>query len=97
MPQITTVTMNPALDKSTQTEQVAPDQKLRCQSAEFDPGGGGINVARAIQRLAGESTALYLRGGAIGAMLHDLLAKEGIDQRPLDIVGNTRENFMVWE
>lgn len=53
---IITLTANLALDKSTQIEQINPDQKLRCQQARYEPGGGGINVSRAIRRLGGEYT-----------------------------------------
>ncbi len=50
---ILTVTVNPALDISTTTEQVKSGHKLRCGPSRLDPGGGGINVARVVQRLGG--------------------------------------------
>ncbi len=45
---ILTVTLNPALDVSTGADHVEPDVKLRCDAPVTDPGGGGINVSRAI-------------------------------------------------
>jgi 6-phosphofructokinase 2 len=50
MSQILTLTMNPALDIATATETVIPGHKLRCGEPRYDPGGGGINVARAACR-----------------------------------------------
>jgi 6-phosphofructokinase 2 len=47
MAQIVTLTMNPALDIATATDCVVPTHKLRCEAPRYDPGGGGINVARA--------------------------------------------------
>jgi len=43
---IVTLTMNPALDITTHTERVIPTDKVRCGLPRYDPGGGGINVAR---------------------------------------------------
>ncbi|MGV0602549.1 1-phosphofructokinase family hexose kinase, partial [Mycolicibacterium pulveris] len=45
-PRIVTLTMNPALDIATSADAVRPTEKIRCGSARYDPGGGGINVAR---------------------------------------------------
>ena len=55
---ILTITLNPALDLTTSAPRVVPDGKLRCTAPRFDPGGGGINVSRAIRAMGGESTAL---------------------------------------
>jgi hypothetical protein len=60
---IVTLTINPTLDKSTQIERAVPNEKLRCEQTNREPGGGGINVSRAIQRLGDESLALYPCGG----------------------------------
>lgn len=94
---IITLTMNPALDKSATIGRVMPDRKLRCDPPRHEPGGGGINVSRAIRRLGGESVAFYPAGGSIGQMLQRLLDKEGIEHCPLAIEDLTRENFTVLE
>ena len=54
MQPIVTLTMNPALDIATATDRVVPTHKLRCAAPRYDPGGGGINVARAVHALGGE-------------------------------------------
>jgi len=97
MRSIVTITMNPALDMSTQVGQVLAEQKLLCQAPRLDPGGGGINVSRAIHKLGGASTALYLVGGAIGEQVQSLLSDEGVDHRPIHIEGTTRTSFTVLE
>jgi 6-phosphofructokinase 2 len=97
MKEIVTVTMNPALDMSTHIEQVMPNRKLRCDAPRYEPGGGGINVSRAIRRLGGTSRALYAHGGAMGEMFKGLLEDEGVNQLPIPIEDLTRESFTVLE
>lgn len=97
MPKIITVTFNPAIDKSTSVPVLMPEKKLRCGDPVFEPGGGGINVARAIKKLGGEATAFYLAGGYAGQAFVDLLKAEGVESVVTPIAGNTRENFIVLE
>lgn len=97
MQKITTVTMNPTLDKSSSIEQVVPERKLRCQTLRREPGGGGINVARAIHKLGGQSVAIYAAGGPPGEVLQQLLEEEGIDHRAIPIENWTRESLVVLE
>lgn len=53
MVRIYTLTLAPSLDSATITPQIYPEGKLRCTAPVFEPGGGGINVARAIATLVG--------------------------------------------
>lgn len=99
-PQILTVTLNPAVDVATSVERLVESHKMRCTHAQRDPGGGGINVARVIHRLSGDSggcVALYLAGGAAGQMLRELLDAEHVKGVCIEIAGETRENFSVHE
>ncbi|MEW5743960.1 MAG: 1-phosphofructokinase family hexose kinase [Nitrospirota bacterium] len=97
MKTIVTLTMNPAIDTSTSVDQVLPERKLRCAPPHYDPGGGGINVSRAMHRLGGESAALFTAGGPTGQMLKGLLDSEGIINYPVPVQGWTRENMIVLE
>ncbi len=97
MKTIATLTVNPAIDKNTRVEQVMPDRKLRCQRPRREPGGGGVNVSRAIHRLGGESMAYYLAGGPMGDILEGLLEEEGLTQRRLPMEDWTRENLHAYE
>lgn len=112
-PGILTVTLNPAVDVATSVERLVESHKMRCTHAQRDPGGGGINVARVIQRLSsgsggsgdsgdnrdnsGNCVALYLAGGATGQMLRELLDAEHVSGVCIEIAGETRENFSVRE
>lgn len=95
MVNIYTLTLAPSLDSATQTPQIYPEGKLRCHAPVFEPGGGGINVARAITFLGGKATALFPAGGATGEHLIDLLNEERV---PVESVASrewTRQNLHV--
>ena len=94
---ICTLTLNPALDLSTATERVLPGHKLRCESPRYDPGGGGINVARAVVKLGGHAIAVYPSGGPNGIVIDRLLTEEHVPQTVVPISGWTRESVHVEE
>jgi 6-phosphofructokinase 2 len=95
MNQVITITFNPAIDKSTTIQSLLPEKKLACTPPVFEPGGGGINVARAIKKLGGRATAVYLSGGYTGKFLSQLIEKEGILSVNIPIKEHTRENLVV--
>ncbi len=95
MEKIITLTLNPAVDKSTTVQAIVPDKKLRCAMPKFEPGGGGVNVSRAIKKLGGASTAIYLAGGYSGKFFEQLLNDEGIQSCVVPSEGHTRENLIV--
>lgn len=94
---ILTLTVNPCIDKSSSIENVVPERKLRCEKPKYEPGGGGVNVSRAIHKLGGTSTAVYLAGGPVGRMLDMLLEHENITYERQTIEGLTRQNLIVYE
>lgn len=91
------MTVNPTIDKSTSIDRVTPERKLRCGRPAREPGGGGINVTRAIKRLGGKSTAVYTTGGTVGQMLQQLIEEEDVQHKPVSVKGTTRENLIVLE
>src|SRR5882672_2506321 len=97
MPDIVTLTINPAIDIFVNVARVEPTRKLRCSAPKRDPGGGGINVARAAHRLGGDVAAIYPIGGAIGKLLQRLVEREGIDSVVTPSHVETRENFTAYE
>ncbi|MDN5568139.1 MAG: 1-phosphofructokinase family hexose kinase [Paracoccus sp. (in: a-proteobacteria)] len=92
---ILTVTLNPALDLSTAADQVRPDLKLRCDKPVVHPGGGGINVSRAIKIIGGQSTAMVALGGATGTRMADMLKASGLSVLRLTAPGETRQSLAV--
>jgi 6-phosphofructokinase 2 len=97
MSAIVTLTMNPALDIATATHSIEPSHKLRCSMPRYDPGGGGINVARAVHALGGDATAIFPIGGPAGEMIRHMLQQEGVAHRAVAISGFTRESLAVEE
>ena len=97
MPTIITVTFNPAIDKSTSVPVLIPEKKLNCALPVYEPGGGGINVARAIKKLGGEATAVYLAGGYSGKTFTQLLTDGLVESIVTETRESTRENLIVLE
>lgn len=97
MNSILAVALNPAVDLSSETERVQHTRKVRTFNERYDPGGGGINVARVVRRFGGEVEALFGAGGELGAMLERLLLEEGTRCRCLPFSGQTRLGHTVQE
>ncbi|WP_105635093.1 6-phosphofructokinase II [Cronobacter dublinensis] len=95
MVRIYTLTLAPSLDSATLTPQIYPEGKLRCSAPVFEPGGGGINVARAIVHLGGSATALFPAGGATGEHLVSLLHDEQVAVETISARDWTRQNLHV--
>lgn len=94
---IATLTVNPALDVSTAVPHVVPDHKLRCTELVRQPGGGGVNVARAIRRLHGDATACFPVDGPSSDLMMSLLEAEGVPRCVVRVRGPIRENLNVIE
>lgn len=98
---IFTLTLNPAIDMGVSVDKVEPEHKLRCGTPRREPGGGGLNVTRAIAELGGKSTAVFPAGGKTGDLLKYLVGLYCIgiacDQRAVAVLAPTRENVIVTE
>jgi len=97
MTPVLTITLNPAVDLDTSAAEIRPGPKLRCSTPRLDPGGGGINVTRALAELGGESLALVAAGGGMGMVLAKLLAGTGLPVRIIEAPGETRQSVAVME
>lgn len=94
-PVIITVTFNPALDLNTSVEALLSERKLKCTVPVIEPGGGGINVARAIKKLGGEALAIYPGGGDTGRTITQLLAAESVNAKMIRIKNMSRQNLII--
>jgi 6-phosphofructokinase 2 len=94
---IVTLTMNPALDITTNADVVRPIDKIRCAGARYDPGGGGINVARIANVLGASVSAVFPAGGPTGGLVTELVGESGVPFDLVMIADSTRESFTVNE
>jgi 6-phosphofructokinase 2 len=92
---ILTITLSPCIDKSSKVETLKPESKLRCEEVINEPGGGGINVSKALQKLGTASVALFPAGGHNGNMLCSLLKEQGILFHAVNTEVETRENWIM--
>ncbi len=97
MCKIVTITFSPCIDKSTSVAALLPEKKLYCAAPKLEPGGGGINIARAIKKLGGKALAIYPSGGYTGKYFDYLLEKENIPSVIIETANETRENIIVFE
>lgn len=95
MSTIVTLTFNPALDVSTSVQEMLPDRKLKCSDPVVEPGGGGINVARAIKKLGGDALAVYLAGGDTGKKITELLTAESVGSLVVPMERASRQNLII--
>ena len=97
MHRVATLTLNPAIDGACEAEAVFPTHKIRTHAERYDPGGGGINVARVLARLGEKVEVVYLSGGATGALLDELLDQNGLERHAIPIHDHTRQSLAVYE
>lgn len=88
---ITTVTLNPMLDKTVFVTAVHPGAIVRASGIDMVVGGKGVNVSRQLSRLGMPTVATGFLGGEIGTLLERLLDEEGLDHRFVRVAGMTRE------
>ncbi len=97
MSSVVTITFSPCIDKSASVPVMVPEKKLHCSSVKLEPGGGGINVARALTRLGASATAIFLSGGYTGKFFHHLVENEKIPFIGIETAGETRENIIIFD
>ena len=97
MARILSLALNPTVDVSAETDVVHKTHKTRTTNEVFEPGGGGVNVARVIDELGGLATVFCLAGGLTGDLLVELLQLADLDAEVVHIAGQTRMAHMVYE
>lgn len=97
MKPIVTLTLNPSIDVSSETDKVRPMSKNRISNERFDPGGGGINVARVIRELGGDVQAIYFAGGLTGQTLNKMVDEIDLPRSTILIEGDTRISHTIFE
>ena len=96
-PRIVTLTVNPAVDVAADAAEVRPVHKIRTFDERYDPGGGGINVARVVHELGGDTMAMFAAGGVTGQFVEEMLSQAGVPSSCISIHGPTRISLTVRE
>jgi len=96
-PRIITLTLNPALDIACSAKRVVHTHKIHTRDDHLDPGGGGINVARVLRELGGDTLAVMMAGGVTGALIQEMLDEASVPHQNIPINGYTRICFNVFE
>lgn len=92
---IVTLTVNPALDLATTAKAVQPGHKIRTFDERYDPGGGGINVAKVIAELGGQTLALFASGGVTGRFVEEMLTTAKVPWQAVTIANACRISVTV--
>lgn len=92
---IVTLTISPAIDKSAVIDELISEKKLRCRDIRREPGGGGINVSKALKELGETSHAVFAAGGANGTALAAMLTEAGLGFTAVPIAAESREDLSV--
>jgi 6-phosphofructokinase 2 len=95
LPPFVTLTLNPCVDVGYDIPHLIEDQKVHASANRYDPGGNGINVARAFARLHAPAHACCVVAGEIGDLLERLVAHELDHPHCLRIEGETRINVTL--
>jgi 6-phosphofructokinase 2 len=94
---IVTFSLNPTIDVASEADIVRPTHKIRTTNETYEPGGGGVNVARVIVEMGGQALLVATGGGAAGTLLTERLDAVPIPHRLVQIAGNTRIAITVFE
>jgi len=94
---IVTLTPNPSLDRTVEIDLLERGEVIRVRAAHIEPGGKGVNVARALGLHDVKARAIIPSGGPEGAQLTALLTGESIEPVTVPIAGTVRSNVAVVE
>lgn len=94
---IVTVTPNPALDRTLEVPDLPRGEVVRATATRTDPGGKGLNVARALVATGHPSRVVVPVGGTSGRRLLDAAHDAGLDTVAVDIAAEVRTNLSLVE
>ncbi|WP_105614586.1 1-phosphofructokinase [Vallitalea okinawensis] len=92
---ITTITLNPAIDRTLIVDQCILGKVHRIKSCREDVGGKGINVAKVIHLLEGETTAIGFLGSRNKKEIEAYFHQENIQFDFVDIDDKNRVNTKI--
>ncbi len=92
---IITVTLNPAIDKTSYIDPLVPGGLNRVKSFEVDAGGKGINVSKVVSMLGGHTVATGFIGADNADFFKGELVKISCENDFLQVAGSTRTNLKI--
>src|SRR5690606_36496834 len=91
------LTRNPSLDRTLEITELHRGEVLRATASRVDPGGKGINVARALALTGHPATAVVALGGREGEQLGDAIRDAGNGLVDVRIAEAVRTNLSLVE
>jgi len=92
---ITTITLNPSLDRTMNVSGLQIGQSNRWTSLRSYAGGKGIDVSRAIHEMGVQTVAYGFIGGNEGRIVEIMLDQEGVLFSFTPVEQATRTNFII--
>ena len=92
---ITTVCMNPALDKTVTVDSLQKGQVNRIRASRTDVGGKGVNVAVVARRLQLDAQVIGIAGEDGLDRIRQAMDAEGVQHAFLPVEGAVRVNTKV--
>lgn len=94
---IVTLTLNPSLDRTVEIPMLRRGEVIRAGSGRLEPGGKGVNVARALLANDTDAHAVLPVGGPVGHQLVELLEAEAVAMTAVPVAAATRSNLSLCE
>ncbi len=94
---ISTITLNPSLDKTIYVNKLVANDTNRVLKEEIDAGGKGVNCSRMLHELGASTQVITFLGGKTGDFIAGVLDREGIPLTRIDIAKSTRTCIAVEE
>lgn len=92
---IVTLTLAPAFDIHCDADSIEVDHENIARITDFDAGGKGVNISRALNRFGVPNTAVVVIGDENGADFENRLKNENICFQKVGIKGRIRENITI--
>ncbi|AOY76570.1 1-phosphofructokinase [Clostridium formicaceticum] len=92
---ITTVTLNPAVDKTIEIHGFKPGTVNRILGTRIEAGGKGINVSKVLKSLGASTLSTGFAGGESGRWINQWLKDKGIETDFVWVDQETRTNIKI--
>ena len=92
---VVTVTLNPTMDKTMIVPRLRVGATNRAEVERIDPGGKGVNVAKALKQLGCPVVATGFLAGSNGRLIAEGLAAREIPSDFIQVPGETRVNLKI--